>query len=209
MPVTSEPALDLTDEVTLTAWFYFSGGLDGEPGIVQKDGPNSFGRYGLWVLDDQVDFCIYVDGGSQNCMYSDGTLTLDSWNHVAGVYDGSEMRLYLNGELDSDQPLSGAISTSDRSLYIGGDPTEPTYLAGRLHEVQVWSVARSEAQIASGMDDRPSGSEAGLVGYWPLNEGSGQTVSDASGNGLDGTLGSSGAADASDPDWETDDWPHS
>lgn len=206
--VSDDDALDLTGDLTLVAWFFFTGGSSGEGGIVQKEGPGSFGRYGLWALDDEVDFCVYIDGGSQRCMYSDGTLTMNAWNHVAGVYDGSEMRLYLNGELDSSQDVSGAVSTSTGPLFIGGDPTEPAFTAGRLHDVQVWNVARSGAQIAAGMDSRPAGGEAGLAGYWPMDEGSGQSVADATGNGLDGRLGASGSADEPDPVWMTATWPH-
>jgi hypothetical protein len=40
-----------------------------------------------------------------------------------------------------------------------------------------------------------------LVGWWPMNEGSGQTVRDWSGHGNNGVLGSTPAADANDPSW--------
>src|SRR5690606_37885885 len=100
-------------------WFFFTGGFTGEAGLIQKDGDGSFGRYGLWVLGDEVDFCVYIAGGSQHCMYAQEGLTMNAWNHVAGVYDGAEMRLYINGELDSSQNVSGAISTSSGSLFIG------------------------------------------------------------------------------------------
>src|SRR5690606_12645569 len=100
-------------------------------------------------------------------------LTMNAWNHVAGVYDGAEMRLYINGELDSSQNVSGAISTSAGPLFIGADPTESRYLAGRLHDVQLWSVDRTGAQIAAAMTTPPTGAEAGLVGYWPFDDGSG------------------------------------
>ena len=46
------------------------------------------------------------------------------------------------------------------------------------------------------MSSQPTGNEAGLVGYWNFNEGSGNTVTDLSGNGNNGTI--SGAT------WSTD-----
>ena len=206
--VPAAAALDLTGNLTLAAWFFFTGGFTGEAGLIQKDGDGSFGRYGLWVLGDEVDFCVYIAGGSQHCMYAQEGLTMNAWNHVAGVYDGAEMRLYINGELDSSQNVSGAISTSSGSLFIGADPTESRYLAGRLHDVQLWSVARTGAQIAAAMTTPPTGAEAGLVGYWPFDDGSGQVAGDATGNGLAATLGASAAADASDPAWATTAWPN-
>jgi hypothetical protein len=206
--VPDNAALALTEQVTVAAWFHYSSVIVGEPGLIQKDGPGSYGRYGLWVLGDKIDFCIYIDSGIQTCMVSTGTLTPDAWNHVAGTYNGIRMRLYINGELDSSETLAGAISTSEDPLFIGGDPTETQHLAGRLHEVQLWSVARTEEQIAGSMDTRLTGDEAGLVGYWPMDEGTGQIVADVSANGLDGTLGASSASEASDPAWTTATWPH-
>ncbi|MBI9019159.1 MAG: exo-alpha-sialidase [Phycisphaerae bacterium] len=45
---------------------------------------------------------------------------------------------------------------------------------------------------------------ADLVAYWPLNEGSGQTVNDLSGNANNGILGQNDTEDAADPQWLTD-----
>ena len=44
-------------------------------------------------------------------------------------------------------------------------------------------------------------SNGGLVAYWPLNEGTGQNVSDESGSGNDGVLGDSSAVESVDPTW--------
>jgi hypothetical protein len=40
-----------------------------------------------------------------------------------------------------------------------------------------------------------------LVGWWPMNEGSGQVVRDWSGHGNNGTLGNSPGVDSQDPSW--------
>ena len=131
-----------------------------------------------------------------------------TWNHIAGVYDGTTMRLYVNGSLDSELPLSGAISTSDQPLYIGSDPTESGAVLGRIHEVCVWNIARTESQIRTGMTNRMMGSEPGLVGLWHFDEGMGSLGEDSSPTGLTATLGSSAGADASDPMWVSTTWPH-
>jgi Concanavalin A-like lectin/glucanases superfamily len=46
-----------------------------------------------------------------------------------------------------------------------------------------------------------SASSSPLSGWWPMNEGTGQTVRDWSGNGNNGTLGSTAGADDNDPSW--------
>lgn len=206
--VPHQSPLDVTTAATVQAWFYFQGGVSGYAGVVQKDGPSSYGIYGLWAFSDQIEFCITIDGDGQHCLDSTGGLTMNAWNHVAGVYDGSFMRIYLDGSEDASQALSGAILTGPLPLYIGGDPTEPTYLPGRLDEVAVWSVARSEVQIQASMSAGLTGSESNLVGYWPMDDGGGQVVEDASPNHLDATLGSTIGAQSTDPTWTMTTWPH-
>ncbi|MCU0518286.1 MAG: LamG domain-containing protein, partial [Oscillatoria sp. Prado101] len=57
---------------------------------------------------------------------------------------------------------------------------------GCLAEVRVWNKARTQAEIQADMSKRLTGKEAGLVGYWPLNdvrvEGSALKVADITGN---------------------------
>ena len=88
----------------------------------------------------------------------------------------------------------GAISVSDLPLYIGSDPTEAGAVTGYLHEVCVWNIARSQADIMSDMDMRMMGSEPGMVGLWHMNEGTGSVVADASPSGLTGRLGDTAGA---------------
>ncbi len=155
-----------------------------------------------------IPACIYIELGSQVCLDSVGTMASNAWTHIAGVYDGTTMRLYLNGNLDSEQPLTGAISTSDRPLYIGSDPAESGAVTGHLHEVCVWEVARSQSDIQSDMNNRMMGSESGLVGLWHLDEGMGSMASDASPNGLTAMLGETAGMDMTDPMWVATTWPH-
>ncbi len=209
LEVPDAPALDLTDEATVSAWYYHVGAPSGELGLVQKDGPGSWGRWGFWVDEDTILFCVFIASGMQECVESVTMLTRDEWTHLSGTYDGAQLRLYLDGQLDTEMVLTGSISTSDGSLFIGADPTEPLFTAGRLDEVCVWNIARTQAEIQASMNMKMLGTETGLVGLWRMDEGMGQTVLDASPNGLTATLGTGAGADSGDPVWVTTTWPHS
>jgi uncharacterized repeat protein (TIGR01451 family) len=190
--VPDAPALDLTSEMTLSGWFYYQGGVSYDDALVQKDGPGSWGRYGLWLQNDQVGFCVYPDGGSQQCVVSTQTLAVDGWYHVAGVYDGVNMFLYLNGSLDNSLPLSGAISTSAENFYIGADPTDSLYTPVTLDEVRLWNIALDERTIQDWQHRQVTPDHpyyGNLAGYWPFDEGPGSAIAaDHSGNGNDGIL---------------------
>jgi len=111
---------------------------------------------------------------------SDGTVpvnwgaTLDpnkpvvgSWTHVAGTYDGSKLCLYINGNLVSQSAYSSDIGAGATGLYIGGHTSQ--YFNGLIDEVRLWNVVRSQGQIQASMNQILTGSETGLVGYWPMD----------------------------------------
>jgi hypothetical protein len=111
------------------------------------------------------------------------------WYHVAGTYDGSALRVYVNGEQFAETAYTGEIKPATRPFYIGRDSYIINHLFdGMIAEVRLWNVARSSAELQATMYRRLSGSEPGLVGYWPLSEGSGTVTYDYSGNNYVGYL---------------------
>ncbi len=116
------------------------------------------------------------------------TITADGmWHHVAATYDGSTWHLYLDGtnagSLSVGKPANAAtnVPTSIGSaLNTGG--TAAGFFAGSIDEVRVWDNARSSAQINGAKNSEITGPQAGLLGVWNLNEGSGSSLADNSGN---------------------------
>src|SRR5262249_38758389 len=84
---------------------------------------------------------------------------------------------------------------------IGADynPQLGMHWSGKIDEVRVWNVARSQAEIQAGMNTALTGGEAGLAGSWRFGEGAGATVADQTANHTDGTLG--GRRLAFEPAW--------
>jgi hypothetical protein len=96
------------------------------------------------------------------------------------------------------------MNYSNSDLYIGNYIASPVEdFDGLIDEVRIWRVARTQAEIVANMHRAIRWPQLGLVGSWSMDEGSGQVVYDASGNGNNGTLGSdaSPAGDSSDPIW--------
>lgn len=79
-------------------------------------------------------------------------LQTGEWIHLALVYDGEELRGYINGELDLTLPATGNIVNSDQELRIGrGDPAG--YFAGTIDEVGLFKAALTEDQIKEIMQE--------------------------------------------------------
>jgi hypothetical protein len=110
---------------------------------------------------------------------STGGLDSFRWYHVAGVYDGQMLRLYVNGVLKTSVGASGTITQYPDVLSIGRNSYWPDRLfSGLIAEVRVWNRVRSQAELQGSMYTRLTGQEAGLVAQWRL-EGD---TSDASPN---------------------------
>jgi hypothetical protein len=132
------------------------------------------------------------------------------WHHLAGTWDGISMKFYVDGNLvGSFLPPIGAhtFDPFDRMLigaYWDKNSGGPVgFFPGDVAEVGVWDHARNATEIRESLCIARSGTEAGLIGLWHLDEGTGQTVFDATSNHNNGTLGSNGsqAGDAADPAW--------
>jgi hypothetical protein len=73
----------------------------------------------------------------------------DRWYHVACTYDGSAMRIYVNGILEGMRFTSTAVKSSLGPLQLGGDLDGFGYFAGCLDDVRLYRWALSENEIAA------------------------------------------------------------
>lgn len=127
--------------LTLECW-YMPGDCAGRRGLLAK---TESSEYGLFVSDYGVDWSVHVDGAYRQAAAPPGTLVRDRWHHLAGVWDGREVRLYVDGRLAASAPAVGQRTTNPLPLILGadvdraGNPT--SFSTGRLDEVRLSSAA--------------------------------------------------------------------
>jgi hypothetical protein len=115
-----------------------------------------------------------------------GELALNQWHHIAGTYDGSNMRLFVNGARVASILTSGQIDQSNDSFRIGSTEFFNDYFQGAIDEVRLSNSIRYVGNfIPSQLPFEPDASTRGL---WHFDEGTGNTTADSSGNGHHGTL---------------------
>ncbi|MFZ2655276.1 MAG: PKD domain-containing protein [Victivallales bacterium] len=151
--VADNAALDLTTEMTLEAWVCPAGQMDlGSTVLVKDDGADS----SVYCLYANEDSKLPVIGARTDSEYqvATGTVQLmaNRWTHLAGTYDGQNIRLYVDGELVATEAQSGSIPVSGGPLRIGGNALLGEYFGGLMDEVRVYSRVLSAEEIADVAD---------------------------------------------------------
>jgi len=67
---------------------------------------------------------------------------IGTWIHIAGVYDGQRIRLYLNGKEKVSKVANGPIDISNEVIEIGASPQRRQYTNGLFDEIRISNVAR-------------------------------------------------------------------
>ncbi len=185
--VADNASLDITNNITVELWVKPST-LTGYRTYVHKAEAGTWnGGYGMSSFGDIVQW-YPVSWSTDRVNSPAATLTLDTWTHLAGTYDGTTSRLYVNGVEVASTAVTGAIPSNAFNLFIGGDGGVNYPFGGDMDEVRIWNVARSAGEISDNMNTELTGSEAGLVAYYKFNDGPGSaTLTDLAGTN-DGTL---------------------
>ncbi|MEM6645149.1 MAG: LamG-like jellyroll fold domain-containing protein, partial [Bacteroidota bacterium] len=137
------------------------------------------------VESNRVQFVLGF-GGSDARLDATLLLSANTWHHVAGVYDGNSMRIYIDGQAAGSVSQAGTFNSSG-DLRIG-QSVDGRYLNGQVDEVRIWTSARSQAEIQGAMHSVFGSAPTGLGNYWRLDEGMGTTTADAGAQGWNGDL---------------------
>ena len=180
----STPAKVTTSSFTFEAWVKVSAYAPQNWVFTQYVG----GQVGRIVgFIENTNACFFL-GETVGGTYLRGTaaVPLNTWTHFAVTRSGTTGSVYINGVLYATGAIPMA-SLSSNGITIGGHPGSSSSFHGQIADVRAWNVARTQLQIYATMYDRLSGTESGLVGYWPINDGTGTSVNELVAN-ADGTM---------------------
>lgn len=153
-------------EITVMAWFWASeGALNDQKPIVLKSFTahvDPYYQYGLFVLDKAdypktVSFYLAIDGKwHHDCAKTEADFDYEEWHHLASTYDGSEVKLYLDGDEVASETASGEISSYDTPLLFGAyanlGKTDVYCFGGKIDEVAILDIALGANEIKKIME---------------------------------------------------------
>ena len=85
--------------------------------------------------------------GGQRDARGPSALPVGAWTHLAVTYDGSTVRLFVNGTEAADQAADGPMTVSTGPLKIGGNAVWPEWFSGLIDDVRVYNRPLSTAEI--------------------------------------------------------------
>jgi hypothetical protein len=156
--VIDSTSLDISNQITISAWIKTTGTTE-YSGVVCKFGPVPYSG-------DRNSYCTYVNNDSMyvlntNYTWADGigaasssTTEIDdgSWHHVLGMYNGDEIKLFVDGVEENSSTYSSGILITDNPLIIGYDPYSGgdythRYFTGQIDDIRIYNRTLTESEI--------------------------------------------------------------
>ncbi|TZF82616.1 hypothetical protein FW774_14005 [Pedobacter sp. BS3] len=164
---------------TLQAWVYPTEWKNAMYVISTEGSGNG---YKLQVPNGKLTF--QINGTANQLAAPDANkISLNEWAHIAASYDGAVMKIYVNGVMVAQKNYAVALVGNTQNFRIGeGSAFAGRTFKGRIKGVGVWSKALSDTEVAAQMQNAPTGTESGLIAYWPFNLSSGTTIWDRTGS---------------------------
>ena len=186
-------SIHMTEAVTLEAWAKIDAFTMWHALVTYTwDNGGTEGGYELvsWV-DNKIVFRVMTAGMGDNAWNSVNAsyeLTPGTWYHIVGTYDGTNIKLFIDGEEVSAAVSSGNIvyDSSPYGMYIARyhDSNEDYYLDCAVDEVRLWNTALDVNEIQDWMYrgiDYTHANYDNLAAYYKLDEGQGVSAGDYTG----------------------------
>lgn len=140
-------SLNISGAITVEAWIKLNAITGNYQTIASREAFQQAGTGGGYRLaitnlgKPRLD--LFQTHNTYTTLYGATTVPTGVWQHVAGVFDGSQMRIYLNGVLDGSLSTTNGPATGTGAFYIGrfSNVFNPIYFGGLIDEVRVSAAA--------------------------------------------------------------------
>jgi len=142
--------LNPTNCITVSCWVkYDSTKLGQSPALVERrPAANNAGYVLADRCQDRPWFAVYLVGkGWSSAEGLSGTVKTGLWHHMVGTYNGSQVQIYLDGELVGTNPVSGVLSLTTAGNRVGKNAVSAFYLDGTLDDARVYTRSLGAVEV--------------------------------------------------------------
>lgn len=141
--VSDAATLDITTTITLEGWVKpFS--VSSAQTIIGKNG-----SYALGITSaGKPVFTKWTSTAVTATATTTTTVTANTWAHLAATYDGANVKIYINGALNTTTAVTGAIDATSAAVLLGAKTTSTELFSGCIDSVKVYNTALTAADIA-------------------------------------------------------------
>jgi len=140
-------SLDHGSQVTVSAWVMGYEFDSGDYDVFYDDGAGlGSGLTLYWHINGHLTWLVENSTGSYE-MTKYYNVENDTWYHLVGTYDGSEMKFFVNGDLKDSTSQTGNIMNYDVGSTIGRRADWGNYHNGKIDEVRIYNRALSSSEI--------------------------------------------------------------
>jgi len=180
-------SLNLLTRFTAETWIYLEPNCtDGKYSIISKglDGKG----FEIYAKGSGEELIIGVDLANVG-LTSKYPVKASEWHHVATTWDGTTLKLFIDGQAVNKCKAFTLLDNTKTPLFVGRNGlTDADALSGKVDNIRLWNIARTDEEISEFRTLLLSGNEAGLIGYWRFDDGCNHMACDLSQYGNNGYL---------------------
>jgi len=120
--------------------------------LLKENGANM--QYGLYANTDTTRPSGHVFTTAEFDTRGTAAVAQNTWTHLAATYDGTTLKMFVNGTQVSSKAVVGAMSPSTGLLKIGGNAIWGEWFSGMIDEVRIYNRALSATEIQTDMNTR-------------------------------------------------------
>ncbi|WP_437318435.1 LamG-like jellyroll fold domain-containing protein [Sorangium sp. So ce385] len=143
--IADDPRFTFGQNLAVAAWVNPTSVSGSTVRTIAQERNNSGSSFSLVVQNSEARFAVTLANG--RTVTSRAPIQANVWTHVAGIYDGSRVRLFLNGQQAAQTSATGAIRDINAPIQIGNNPQRQRF-AGLIDEVWLSANPLTDAELA-------------------------------------------------------------
>lgn len=146
-----------SDSISISCWVYSDIAISGTKGIIYKDANSGdkIREFGLCAGDGKTGKSVLLETSDGSNIFSaigQSAITLGQWYHIVGIIkDGSFIKVYLNGKLDSEKSINFSHKKNTNEIVIGkvcSYSDAARFWKGKIDDIRIYNRVLNDQEIS-------------------------------------------------------------